>query len=941
LSTKDKRWMLEIIGDEMAPAELPRSGMLAIGSSPEKSGLVLSGQGVAEVHCAIGRTKDGSFGIKDLGSEYGTLVNGTKVSQTRLELGDEILLGSVRLRMIASSSAPSKAAPKQAATPKKSAGSLPKSAMPKLDGYQLQRPLGKGAMGDVYLAVQISLDREVALKVLSKKHEEDQAFVASFQAEARSAAALNHPNVVTVHDVGEQDGVHYLTMEYMDRGCLEERVTKEGPLPWTIVLEALKDASSGLVYAESRGIVHRDIKPANLMQNHAGATKIADLGLATSISAEDAIEGDRKIFGTPHFISPEQVRGEKADCRSDLYSLGSTAYRLLTGHTPYAGRNTREILRNKLRGEHTPIHQYSSEVPAGFVAVVERLMALDPADRFPSATGLLRELERLQAGGAGVNGSAASAGTSASTPKLVGALALFAVLATAAYFGLGGEKPQPKPPANNSVQSNEPVGVLDDDPAEDLPTIDDVTEPKSDNDVKEQLFERDAELAFLRLKQRDLAPEEQREALRELARDFFGTTQATWAIEEAEKIDALLTQSVKVETAHNSALEGIFTTLTLKAELTNPALRPGNALRAMKAVEGLEAFADDAVYTTRYAALESEVIAKALEQFAVAMTELTALETAGDFENLKVQMTDLLGRTDLPAFDEGKRPSRVGEVESLADALRGRLDGLENLKSEFHLLRRIEDKRLIGTSIGPGSGFVASLSQLQFSAALAQAQGLQEGLKTEAANAWAGELSSAIESASHALPVLWNDFGDWRRKAVPNPSEDRRGNRDVAKVNSSGLVFEMGGEQQSVPWAEFGAHTSELHMLFSKRLRRDYTSKEAQHIAAFMYLAAVSETLVKASEMLTINGQAVFTSKEAAELPAAFDLALEWCTSAESRANLMQERAASELLGQALTHASDGAWTTSVAELEQLYTDYPQTWVVRLTSDGTSLTLPE
>ena len=174
----------------------------------------------------------------------------------------------MRLRVVAASGEASE--PEPAAKPEKArqrqkpqevkkpqeSAKAPKTQTPRIPGYQVHQRLGRGASGDVYLAVQESLDREVALKVLSQKQEADEAFVRSFQAEARAAAALNHPNVVTVHDVGEADGVHYLTMEYMDRGSLETRVAKEGALPWPIVLGVLKDAASGLVYAESRGIVH-------------------------------------------------------------------------------------------------------------------------------------------------------------------------------------------------------------------------------------------------------------------------------------------------------------------------------------------------------------------------------------------------------------------------------------------------------------------------------------------------------------------------------------------------------------------------------------------------------------------------------------------------------------------------------------------------------------
>ncbi len=239
-----------------------------------------------------------------------------------------------------------------------------------------------------------------------------------FEAEARAAAALNHPNVVTVYDVGEHAGVHYLSMEYMDRGTLEDRVQREGALPWKAVLEILRDAAGGLAYAESRGIVHRDLKPANLMQNHAGATKIADLGLATHIEAEEQQSAEKKVFGTAHFMAPEQARGEKVDHRSDLYALGATAYRLLTAHTPYEGATSRDILRAMLREDPRPIAALKADVPAPVIALVERLMRKDPALRFGSARELLLEIERLRnADGAAPAASASGAASERARPR--------------------------------------------------------------------------------------------------------------------------------------------------------------------------------------------------------------------------------------------------------------------------------------------------------------------------------------------------------------------------------------------------------------------------------------------------------------------------------------------------------------------------------------------
>ncbi|MEO6709894.1 MAG: FHA domain-containing serine/threonine-protein kinase, partial [Planctomycetota bacterium] len=347
---ENRRLVLELLGEGGMQAELPRAGVLTIGSASSKVGFTVAGQGVSDVHCAIGRAKGGGFALKDLGSEYGTWVNGERVQQAKLEAGDVILVGSRRLRVVdpaaaapaaAASSpaisaapavqtpppapAPVKTAPAVAtasltpiteapkATPKPSvsATNYEQTPLPKIPGYRIEKLLGRGGMGEVFLATQERLDRKVALKLLSVKLCADADFVRRFKDEARAAAALTHPNVVVVHDVGEEAGRHYLSMEFMDKGNLEQRVARGARMGWVEVLGVLHDMASALVYAEGRGIVHRDLKPANMMQGNAGATKLADLGLATQLEAEASESENGRIFGTPHFISPEQARGER------------------------------------------------------------------------------------------------------------------------------------------------------------------------------------------------------------------------------------------------------------------------------------------------------------------------------------------------------------------------------------------------------------------------------------------------------------------------------------------------------------------------------------------------------------------------------------------------------------------------------------------------------
>ncbi|HVS19817.1 MAG TPA: FHA domain-containing serine/threonine-protein kinase, partial [Planctomycetota bacterium] len=371
--------------------ELPRAGVLTIGSG--RADLVLEGVGVGAAHCVIGRVKGGGWAVKDLGTPQGTRVDGRSVEGAKLEAGQVLTLGSVRLRVV-DPAAPVAPPPSPTASARDAAAA---AALGDLAGYRIERALGRGGMGQVFLAEQTSLGRKVALKVLAERFSNDRDFVARFQAEARAAAALNHPNIVTVHDVWEERGRHFLAMEYMSGGTLEDRVARDGPLSAAEAVAVLSDAAKGLVYAELRGIVHRDIKPANLMRDEVGTTKIADLGLATQLEAEASdVAGGAKIFGTPHFIAPEQARGERVDGRADLYALGATAYRLLSGRTPFEGATTREILRGHLFETPRPLAEFVPGVPPALSQLVSRLLAKKPEERFAGAGTLLTELERLK-----------------------------------------------------------------------------------------------------------------------------------------------------------------------------------------------------------------------------------------------------------------------------------------------------------------------------------------------------------------------------------------------------------------------------------------------------------------------------------------------------------------------------------------------------------------
>ncbi len=932
MSGKEPGLVIEVVGEETAPAALPGQGVLVIGSSSAKAGLVVTGQGVAEVHCAIGRTKDGGWAVKDLGSEYGTLHNGRKITQARLQAGDQLLLGSRRLMILADGAAVPTAAPSpEPPAPRAPAEPAPK--LPSIRGYRTIQRLGRGAMGDVFLAVQESLDREVAMKVLSERLEEDQAFVESFQAEARSAAALNHPNIVTVHDVGEREGVHYLTMEYMDRGSLEERVVREGPLHWRAVLDVMIDAASGLVYAESRGIVHRDIKPANLMQNHTETTKIADLGLATQVQDETLADGSGKIFGTPHFISPEQVRGEMADCRSDLYSLGATAYRLLTGHTPFEGDDSREILRAKLTRDPTPLRHYITDVPEALVQIVGRLMHRDPAERFPSASSLLKELEQLRSGNEAAQvGAPAKGGSNLSRIVVPVVLLVVAGVASLAIFGGDPDDPGPEPPGPEGpgpgagVPPEQPENPVDGGPDTPVPL---------DDDTQEKVFELKAENALLSLRQRELTKVEFRDALRELAATYAGTTAATEAGTEADRLDAEIMQENRAQLERESAIAKVLGELRTAARLDADPVRAGDSLRAMAAVPGQEELAADPLFQEKRRALVAEVLGRTVTALQQGLEKVEERYAEGDFEGMRELLGDLLRLTDLPEFEAEETPPDANTILELRTTIRNRLATIDDLEVEFAAGQVRADGEAVTEALRGAGGLASDLLELDLVAATGRIDSLQGRLATESAQQWAGDLSKQLHAARGAIPILITNWDQWRRKTVPDPRERRGGSHEALGVDESGLRLNVRGEQELVLWSAYGGRTHDLNTLFTGRLSRSYTEEEKDSIGALMSLSAIAEAIGHASEMFTPGSGAVFTEKESRELPLAFEKAAEWCRDGDARLALDRERRAAELLGEALRYATETSWANAVSSVELLLDSYSDTLLVRMLSDGT------
>ena len=262
-----------------------------------------------------------------------------------------------------------------------------------LGQYEILEVLGRGGMGAVYRARQSSLDRVCAVKVLPRAMAADASFLERFRREARGAAAISHPSVIQVFDVGEERGFHYIAMEFVDGEHLGQVVDREGPLKADAAVDVLKQVASALAAAHALGIVHRDIKPPNLMRTREGLVKVADFGLAKRSGMDIDVTAPGTRLGTPNYMPPEVAHGQPADARSDLYSLGATFYHLVCGTRPFDAKTANQVIHKLLREEPEPLGQVAPGCPPRLRRIIERLMAREPAERYQSAEELLEALE--------------------------------------------------------------------------------------------------------------------------------------------------------------------------------------------------------------------------------------------------------------------------------------------------------------------------------------------------------------------------------------------------------------------------------------------------------------------------------------------------------------------------------------------------------------------
>lgn len=260
--------------------------------------------------------------------------------------------------------------------------------------YEILEKIGAGGMSDVFLAKDHSLGREVAVKILKQEFAEDRIFVAKFRAEAQAAAGLEHPNIVSIYDVGSEGSLYYIVMEYVEGITLKTYINKKGRLTYNEALSIAIQVGRGIEAAHKKNIIHRDIKPQNIIISREGKVKVMDFGIARAVTS-NTVSAD--IMGSVHYASPEQARNGYVTFTTDIYSLGIVMYEMVTGRVPYDGETTVAIAIQHLQGEMVPPSEYAPDLPIAVERIIQKATMKTQSRRYQTMGDMLIDLKKALA----------------------------------------------------------------------------------------------------------------------------------------------------------------------------------------------------------------------------------------------------------------------------------------------------------------------------------------------------------------------------------------------------------------------------------------------------------------------------------------------------------------------------------------------------------------
>ncbi len=387
---------------DTASRRLPDDGQLTIGRG-DLADMSIKDPYASRVHCAI-EGKEGRFFLSDLGSGNGTQLNGQPLTaKAELQSGDRIVIGQTTLEfsLQTASQEEIEARRKKRPNPRRALralhDALKAGETPRLGDYVILERIAKGGMGSVYRAIQESTQRTVALKILAPELLAQDNTVERFLREAETASQLNHRHVVAAYDYGQVDGLYFFSMEYVDGVPLSTFLHKKKRISESDAVRLALDVAAGLQHAAEKGMVHRDVKPGNLMVTRDGIVKLCDFGLAKPRQWDGpALTAPGMRVGTPTYMAPEQIKGEEVDHRTDIYSLGATLYRAVTGKKPFSRKTPFQVMTAHVHDPLPPPSKFKPDITPELEAVICKMMEKDPKDRYQTFQELRAALKHAQ-----------------------------------------------------------------------------------------------------------------------------------------------------------------------------------------------------------------------------------------------------------------------------------------------------------------------------------------------------------------------------------------------------------------------------------------------------------------------------------------------------------------------------------------------------------------